>query len=193
MNLFLHVVGRRADGYHLLQSVFVLIDWADTLHFERRDDATAAAPRSGDALARRRPVPARGARVAAGQRHARWAPTSTSTSGVPAGAGLGGGSSDAATTLLALNRLWDLHWPLDRLSALALTLGADVPFFVHGRNAFVEGVGEQHHAGRAAARCGWPWSSRARRWPRRQIFASPLRSSARPRLLYSPTFLQTPS
>jgi len=62
---------------------------------------------------------------------------------VPAGAGLGGGSSDAATTLLALNRLWNLHWPLDRLATLALTLGADVPFFVHGRNAFVQGVGEQ--------------------------------------------------
>jgi 4-diphosphocytidyl-2-C-methyl-D-erythritol kinase len=142
VNLFLHVVGRRADGYHSLQSVFVLIDWADTLHIERRTDATLrrhdlAAPLPDDDLCLRA---ARALQQASGTTlgadvhiHKR----------VPAGAGLGGGSSDAATTLLALNHLWNLHWPLDRLASLALTLGADVPFFVHGRNAFVEGVGEQ--------------------------------------------------
>jgi 4-diphosphocytidyl-2-C-methyl-D-erythritol kinase len=142
VNLFLHVVGRRADGYHLLQSVFVLIDWVDTLHIERRPDAVLrrhdlAAPLPDDDLCLRA---ARALQQASGTTlgadvhiHKR----------VPAGAGLGGGSSDAATTLLALNRLWNLHWPLDRLATLALTLGADVPFFVHGRNAFVQGVGEQ--------------------------------------------------
>jgi 4-diphosphocytidyl-2-C-methyl-D-erythritol kinase len=142
VNLFLHVVGRRADGYHLLQSVFVLIDWADTLHVERRNDAALrrhdlATPLPDDDLCLRA---ARALQQASGTTlgadihvHKR----------VPAGAGLGGGSSDAATTLLALNRLWDLHWPQDRLAALALTLGADVPFFVHGHNAFVQGVGEQ--------------------------------------------------
>ena len=142
VNLFLHVVGRRADGYHLLQSVFVLIDWVDTLHIERRPDAVLrrhdlAAPLPEDDLCLRA---ARALQQASGTTlgadvhiHKR----------VPAGAGLGGGSSDAATTLLALNRLWNLHWPLDRLATLALTLGADVPFFVHGRNAFVQGVGEQ--------------------------------------------------
>ena len=142
VNLFLHVVGRRDDGYHLLQSVFALIDWADTLHIERRPDATLrrhdlAAPLPDDDLCLRA---ARALQQASGTTlgadvhiHKR----------VPAGAGLGGGSSDAATTLLGLNRLWNLHWPLDRLASLALALGADVPFFVHGRNAFVQGVGEQ--------------------------------------------------
>ena len=142
INLFLHVVGRRADGYHLLQSAFVLIDWADTLHVERRSDAmlrrhdlTTTLPeddlclRAARALQRASGTPL-GADVSIEKR-------------VPAGAGLGGGSSDAATTLLALNRLWDLRWPLERLAELALTLGADVPFFVRGRNAFVQGVGEQ--------------------------------------------------
>jgi 4-diphosphocytidyl-2-C-methyl-D-erythritol kinase len=141
INLFLHVVGRRADGYHLLQSVFVLIDWADTLHIERR----------ADGLLQRHdlnmPLPADDLCLRAAR-----ALQQASASGlgadihiekrVPTGAGLGGGSSDAATTLLALNRLWGLNWPRQRLAALALTLGADVPFFVHGHHAFVEGVGE---------------------------------------------------
>lgn len=142
VNLFLHVVGRRNDGYHLLQSAFVLIDWADTLHIERRGDAALrrhdlSAPLPADDLCLRA---ARTLQLASG------CPLGADISidkRVPAAAGLGGGSSDAATTLLALNRLWGLHWPLERLAAQALTLGADVPFFVHGRNAFVQGVGEQ--------------------------------------------------
>ena len=142
VNLFLHVVGRRADGYHLLQSVFALIDWADTLHVERRSDAglhrhdLATALPADDLCLRAARALQRASGTALGADisiHKR----------VPAGAGLGGGSSDAATTLLALNRLWDLRWPLERLAELALTLGADVPFFVHGHNAFVQGVGEQ--------------------------------------------------
>ena len=142
VNLFLHVVGRRDDGYHLLQSVFVLIDWADTLHLERRSDASLrrhdlATSLPDDDLCLRA---ARALQQASGTTlgadihiHKR----------VPAGAGLGGGSSDAASTLLALNRLWNLRWSRDRLAALALTVGSDVPFFVHGHNAFVQGIGEQ--------------------------------------------------
>lgn len=142
VNLFLHVLGRRADGYHRLQSVFVLIDWADTLHIERRADARLqrhdlGAPLPADDLCLRA---ARALQLASGTR---LGVDIHIDKRVPAGAGLGGGSSDAATTLLALNRLWDLKWPRERLAALALKLGADVPFFVHGRNAFVQGIGEQ--------------------------------------------------
>src|SRR5262245_9181452 len=142
VNLFLHVVGRRSDGYHLLQSVFMLIDWADTLHIERR----------ADGLLRRHdltmPLPAddlclRAARALQQASGSRFGADIQIEKRVPAGAGLGGGSSDAATTLLALNRLWELHWPRERLAAIALALGADVPFFVHGQHAFVEGIGER--------------------------------------------------
>jgi 4-diphosphocytidyl-2-C-methyl-D-erythritol kinase len=142
VNLFLHVVGRRADGYHLLQWVFVPIDWADTLHIERRADGTLqrhdlSTPLPADDLCLRA---ARALQQASGSA---WGADIHIDKRVPAGAGLGGGSSDAATTLLALNRLWGLNWPRDRLAAIGLTLGADVPFFVHGQPAFVEGVGER--------------------------------------------------
>ena len=142
LNLFLHVVGRREDGYHLLQSAFQLVDWADTLHFERRDDGRLQRHDLGPAL------PAddlclRAARaLQAGSGTALGADISI-VKRVPWGAGLGGGSSDAASTLLALNRLWGLGWPRARLLALGASLGADVPFFVGGRNAFVEGIGER--------------------------------------------------
>jgi 4-diphosphocytidyl-2-C-methyl-D-erythritol kinase len=141
LNLFLHIVGRRHDGYHLLQSLFVLIDWADTLHFELRQDGALHRHDLGPAL------PADDLCL----RAARALQTASGTSlgadisihkQVPWGAGMGGGSSDAASTLLALNRLWGLHWPRSRLLALGLQLGADVPFFVGGDNAFVQGVGE---------------------------------------------------
>ena len=142
LNLFLHIVGRRADGYHLLQSPFVLIDWADTLHFERREDGAlsrhdlAAALPAGDLCLRA----ARALQSASGC--ALGADISIAKQ-VPWGAGMGGGSSDAATTLLALNRLWGLNWPRARLAAIGLSLGADVPFFIGGQNAFVEGIGER--------------------------------------------------
>ncbi|HEX6723332.1 MAG TPA: 4-(cytidine 5'-diphospho)-2-C-methyl-D-erythritol kinase [Burkholderiaceae bacterium] len=142
VNLFLHVVGRRADGYHLLQSVFVPIDWADTLHLERRPDGRLqrhdlSTPLPPDDLCLRA---ARTLQQASGTT---WGADIHIDKRVPAGAGLGGGSSDAATTLRALNRLWGLNWPRARLAAIGLTLGADVPFFVHGQPAFVEGVGER--------------------------------------------------
>lgn len=141
LNMFLHVVGRRADGYHLLQSPFVMIDWADVLHVELRSDGRLQRHDLGPALpdndlclrAARSLQQASGTRAGADihiHKHVPW------------GAGMGGGSSDAATTLLALNRLWGLHWPRERLVQLGLALGADVPFFIGGHNAFVEGIGE---------------------------------------------------
>ena len=142
LNLFLHVVGRRTDGYHLLQSVFVLIDWCDTLHFERRSDGRLRRHDLGPAL------PAddlclRAARALQAASGTAWGADLSILKRVPWGAGLGGGSSDAASTLLALNRLWGLQWSRERLQPIALQLGADVPFFVGGRNAFVEGIGER--------------------------------------------------
>ena len=142
LNLFLHITGRRADGYHLLQSVFILIDWADTLHVERRDDGLLRRHDLGPALPDY-DLSLRAARAlqqASGTSHG--ADISVLKS-VPWGAGMGGGSSDAATVLLALNRLWNLDWPRSRLLELAAPLGADVPFFVGGDNAFVEGIGEK--------------------------------------------------
>ena len=142
LNLFLHVVGRRSDGYHLLESVFVLIDWADTLHFERREDGVLRRHDLGETL----PPDDLCLRAARALKAASGCNAGADISilkQVPSGAGMGGGSSDAATVLLALNRLWGLHWPRQRLLHLAATLGADVPFFVFGRNALVQGIGEQ--------------------------------------------------
>ncbi|MDE2081603.1 MAG: 4-(cytidine 5'-diphospho)-2-C-methyl-D-erythritol kinase [Burkholderiales bacterium] len=141
LNLFLHVNGRRADGYHLLQSVFVLIDWADRLHLVLRDDGRLARHDLGTAL----PDDDLCLRAARALQAASGTPLGADIhvdKQLPAGAGLGGGSSDAATTLLALNHLWRLHWPRQRLAALGLGLGADVPFFVHGRPALATGIGE---------------------------------------------------
>lgn len=142
LNLFLHITGRRADGYHLLQSVFMLIDWCDTLHFERRSDAhiarhdlTVALPADDLCL--------RAARLLQAEAATSFGADISIAKHVPWGAGMGGGSSDAASTLLALNRLWGLHWPLSKLLPLGLKLGADVPFFLGGNNAWVEGIGEK--------------------------------------------------
>ena len=142
LNLFLHVVGRRADGYHLLQSLFVLIDWCDTLHFESRADGRIARHDLGAAL------PAddlclRAARLLQAESGTPFGADISIDKQVPWGAGMGGGSSDAASTLLALNRLWALNWPRAKLLTLGLKLGADVPFFVGGHNAIVEGIGER--------------------------------------------------
>ncbi len=141
INLFLHVTGRRQDGYHLLQSVFMLIDWQDTLHIEtrsdgqlRRHDLNVRLPDDDLCL--------KAARLLQAESHTSQGCDIRIHKEVPWGAGLGGGSSDAATVLLALNQLWGLNWPRSRLEALAVKLGADVPFFVRGRNAWVEGIGE---------------------------------------------------
>ncbi len=197
LNLFLHITGRRADGYHLLQTVFQFIDRCDWLYFIIRDDGVirritdvpgvppehdltvraahllreAGAPLLDLALGgdSRHPAPSRDGQVPREQATA-WMPeveqrreqlpdalerpsrcTGTSLRGVdihiekhlPMGGGLGGGSSDAATTLVALNKLWGLNLPVERLAALGLQLGADVPVFVLGHAAWAEGVGEQ--------------------------------------------------
>lgn len=141
LNLFLHLVGKRADGYHLIDSVMVPIDWCDTLHFERREDGRLARRDIGAKL----PDDDLCLRAAAALQRASGTPLGADIAidkVVPSGAGLGGGSSDAATTLLALNRLWGLDWPLDRLLPIGLALGADVPFFLGGTPARVGGVGE---------------------------------------------------
>ena len=145
LNLFLHVTGRRTDGYHTLQTAFQLIDLADWLDFERRGDGQVVREGdlrwdAGDDLAVRAALAlqqATGCRLGASIRV---------TKNIPAGSGMGGGSSDAATTLIALNRVWGLGLARADLAAIALQLGADVPFFLLGSNAFAEGVGEELHA-----------------------------------------------
>ncbi len=145
LNLFLHITGRRADGYHLLQSVFALIDWSDTLHFERRSDGHIS---RADLNSLAPPLPEHDLVMRAAQalRQASGCTLGAHISldkRIPMEAGMGGGSSNAASTLLALNRLWNLNVPLERLLELGLQLGADVPFFLGGRNAWVEGIGER--------------------------------------------------
>lgn len=142
LNLFLHVTGRRPDGYHLLQSAFVLIDWTDTLHIETRADGQLHRHDMGP------PLPPddlclKAARLLQTESGCALGADIHIDKQVPWGAGMGGGSSDAATVLLALNQLWNLHWPSEQLEALALHLGADVPFFIRGQHAWVEGIGEQ--------------------------------------------------
>lgn len=141
LNLFLHVTGQRPDGYHLIESVFMLIDWCDTLHMSRRDDGSISREDLGAALPADDLVlrAARALQVASGCQYGAHIGIDKC---IPAEAGLGGGSSDAATTLLALNRLWQLNWPLEKLLPIGLSLGADVPFFLYGHNAWVRGIGE---------------------------------------------------
>ena len=142
LNLFLHITGKRADGYHLLQSVFALIDWCDTLHFELRNDGAISREDLGT------PLPAQDLIVRAAKALQSVSATRQGVhiavdKKIPAQAGMGGGSSDAASCLLALNRLWQLQLSLEQLSRIGLALGADVPFFLAGRNAWVEGIGEK--------------------------------------------------
>lgn len=142
LNLFLHVTGRRADGYHLLQSAFMLIDWCDTLHFERRGDTSIRRHDLGSALPTDDLI-VRAARLLQHSTGCTWGADIQINKCIPAQAGMGGGSSDAASTLLALNRLWKLNLKQPQLEHLGLQLGADVPFFLRGRNAWVQGVGEE--------------------------------------------------
>jgi 4-diphosphocytidyl-2-C-methyl-D-erythritol kinase len=142
LNLFLHVLGRREDGMHLLQSAFMLIDWCDTLHFELREDGSLTRQDLGPAL----PADDLVLRAARALKAASGTPLGAHVAvdkRIPSQAGLGGGSSDAASTLLALNCLWKLRWTKDQLAALGVKIGADVPFFLGGRNAWVEGIGER--------------------------------------------------
>ena len=149
LNLFLHITGRRPDGYHLLQSVFMLIDWCDTLHFElRRDGQISRTDLDQPAAAQGEPLPAEdlAVRAARALQSACGTPLGVHISlrkNIPSQAGMGGGSSDAASCLMALQRLWGVRLPQQTLHAIALSLGADVPFFLCGSHAWVEGIGEK--------------------------------------------------
>ncbi|MCL1634399.1 4-(cytidine 5'-diphospho)-2-C-methyl-D-erythritol kinase [Luteimonas sp. SX5] len=143
LNLFLRITGRRADGYHQLQTVFRLLDWGDTVKLRVREDGRIvrhgqpayAAGEHEDLSVRAAYLLKEAAKVAQGA-------DILVEKRIPVGGGFGGGSSDAATVLVALNRLWGLKWPADRLAELGLRLGADLPVFIHGGNAWAEGVGE---------------------------------------------------
>lgn len=143
LNLFLHVVGRRADGFHLLQTVFCFIDLADTIDIVLRADGAVVREAGLAGVAPEDDLAVRAARLLQRETGCTLGAAISVRKRIPAGGGLGGGSSDAATVLLALNRLWRLGLPRARLQALGLQLGADVPVFVYGRNAFAEGVGER--------------------------------------------------
>ena len=144
LNLFLHVTGRRPDGYHALQTVFRLLDWGDTLRLRVRDDgrivrhgiSAAGVPESDD-------LTVRAGRLLQSESKCRLGADIVVEKSIPVGGGFGGGSSDAATTLVALDVLWNLNLGTDALAALGLRLGADVPVFVRGQNAWAEGVGDQ--------------------------------------------------
>lgn len=142
LNLFLHVVGRRADGYHLLQTVFRFIDRADSLQFAPRDDGAIVLATPTPGVPPESDLTVRAARLLQDATSCRQGVTILLAKTLPMGGGLGGGSSDAATVLLALNHLWQTGLPRRELETLGLALGADVPVFVHGRNTFAEGVGE---------------------------------------------------
>ncbi len=144
LNLMLAITGRRADGYHLLQTVFRLLDWGDIVRLRPRDDGrvrrigpSVAGVEEADDLA------VRAAMLLQEEANIRQGVDIAIEKRIPAGGGFGGGSSDAATVLVALDRLWGLRLPPERLAAIGLRLGADVPVFIHGRNAWAEGVGER--------------------------------------------------
>lgn len=143
LNLFLHVVGRRDDGYHLLQSIFRLIDCCDWVRFSPLPGSRVALAQALEGVEEDQELCVRAARLLQAHTGCREGVEILLDKNIPVGGGLGGGSSDAATTLIALNRLWGLGLDRMRLAELGLQLGADVPFFLFGRNAFVEGIGER--------------------------------------------------
>jgi len=146
LNLFLHVVGRRPDGYHLLQTLFRFIDLNDTLRFTVRDDGEVRRINDVDGVSQEQDLCVRAARLLQQETGCTLGVDIELNKRIPMGGGLGGGSSDAATTLLALNSLWELNLTRNRLMQIGLMLGADVPVFVFGENAFAEGVGERLQA-----------------------------------------------
>ena len=146
LNLFLHVTGRRADGYHTLQTVFRFIDYGDEVGVRLRGDdgIHRVAPITG--VAEAQDLTLRAARLLQSASGCRLGVDIAIDKRLPVGGGLGGGSSDAATTLIVLNKLWGLGWSRIRLQQIGLQLGADVPVFIFGRSAFAEGVGERLQA-----------------------------------------------
>jgi 4-diphosphocytidyl-2-C-methyl-D-erythritol kinase len=146
LNLFLHVVGRRPDGYHLLQTAFRFIDYGDELSFALRADGEIRRITPVQGVPEEQDLTVRAARALQQESGCREGADIGIVKRLPMGGGLGGGSSDAATTLIVLNRLWRTGLTRGRLQQLALKLGADVPVFVFGENAFAEGVGERLQA-----------------------------------------------
>ncbi len=146
LNLFLHVTGRRPDGYHLLQTLFRFIDLHDTLHFSLRADGVIRRANNLEGIAEEQDLCVQAARLLKSETGCALGADITIEKHIPMGGGLGGGSSDAATVLIALNRLWSLDLSRERLMQIGLRLGADVPVFIFGENAFAEGVGEQLQA-----------------------------------------------
>lgn len=143
VNLFLHILGRRPDGYHDLQTCFQFVDWCDELRIEVRTDGRIRRLAGAPGVADEADLCVRAARALQDAADGSLGADIAVAKRIPMGAGLGGGSSDAATTLVALNALWGLGWSVDQLAELGLKLGADVPVFVRGRVAFGEGVGER--------------------------------------------------
>ena len=143
LNLFLHVVGRRSDGYHLLQTVFRFLDFSDQVSFTIRDDDKIQLNTPISGVPAEKNLCIQAAQLLQKESGISLGVEISLEKIIPMGGGLGGGSSDAATTLLALNRLWDLNWSREKLMELGLNLGADVPVFIFGENAFAEGVGEK--------------------------------------------------
>jgi len=143
LNLFLHVTGRRADGYHLLETVFELVDLFDRIDLRLRDDGEIRMTDAAGDWNADDDLTVRAARLLATHTGCTHGVEISLRKRIPVGGGLGGGSSDAATVLLGLNRLWRLGLSPERLQALALRLGADVPAFVFGRRAYAGGVGEE--------------------------------------------------
>ena len=142
LNLMLHIVGRRADGYHLLETLFQFLDYADTLHFTARKDGQIVLHTPVDGVAHEDNLIVRAARLLQQSSQSSLGADIWLDKKLPVGGGIGGGSSNAATTLVGLNHLWRTQQPLHELAKLGLTLGADVPVFVMGRAAFAQGVGE---------------------------------------------------
>lgn len=145
INLFLHVTGRRADGYHDLQTVFQLLDWCDDVGVEITTDGTITRVSGPESIPPESDLTVRAARLLAATTGVPLGARLTLRKRLPSGGGLGGGSSDAATVLRVLNHLWDTRLSIPRLAELGLTLGADVPVFVYGSSAWGEGRGEQLH------------------------------------------------
>jgi 4-diphosphocytidyl-2-C-methyl-D-erythritol kinase len=143
LNLMLRVIGRRADGYHLLQTVLRFIDYGDTLRFSVREDSIIARINDVEGVPAADDLAVRAAQLLQRATGTRLGADIAIEKRLPLGGGLGGGSSDGATALLALNHLWGTGLPRARLLELGLELGADVPFFIGGENAFAEGIGER--------------------------------------------------
>jgi 4-diphosphocytidyl-2-C-methyl-D-erythritol kinase len=143
LNLFLRIVGRRADGYHLLQTVFRLLDWGDEIRLRVREDGAIVRVAGSDAINPEEDLTVRAARALQAATGTKLGADIAVTKRIPVGAGLGGGSSDAATVLVALNAAWETRLSRTQLADIGVRLGADVPVFVHGRSAWAEGVGEQ--------------------------------------------------